>query len=80
VALAAQKRKANDPNGAAQAEKEAFATFDELVRDRSVRDASSRALDLIHFKYGEAYRLPAYRIVPPKSSWRRQKLSVRNRA
>ena len=54
VALAAQKRKANDPNGAAQAEKEAFATFDELVRDRSVRDASSRALDLIHFKYGEA--------------------------
>jgi hypothetical protein len=54
VALAAQKRKANDPNGAAQAEKEAFATFDELVRDRAVRDASSRALDLIHFKYGEA--------------------------
>ncbi|HSE33879.1 MAG TPA: hypothetical protein VLA93_20070 [Pyrinomonadaceae bacterium] len=54
VALAAQKRKANDPNGAAQAEKEAFATFDELVRDRAVRDASARALDLIHFKYGEA--------------------------
>ena len=54
VALAAQKRKANDPTGAAQAEKEAFATFDELVRDRSVREASSRALDLIHFKYGEA--------------------------
>jgi len=54
VALAAQKRKANDPNGAAQAEREAFATFDELVRDRAVRDASSRALDLIHFKYGEA--------------------------
>jgi tetratricopeptide (TPR) repeat protein len=54
VALAAQKRAANDPNGAAQAEKEAFATFDELTRDRTVRDASSRALDLIHFKYGEA--------------------------
>jgi len=54
VALAAQKRKANDPNGAAQAEKEAFATFDELVRDRAVRDASTHALDLIHFKYGEA--------------------------
>ena len=54
VALAAQKRKANDPNGAALAEKEAFATFDELVRDRAVRDASARALDLIHFKYGEA--------------------------
>ena len=54
VALAAQKRKANDPNGAALAEKEAFATFDELLRDRAVRDASARALDLIHFKYGEA--------------------------
>jgi hypothetical protein len=54
VALAAQKRRANDPNGAAQAEKEAFATFEELVRDRAVRDASARALDLIHFKYGEA--------------------------
>jgi tetratricopeptide (TPR) repeat protein len=53
VALAAQKRKANDPVAAAQAEKEAFAAFDELLRDRSVRDAS-RALDLIHFKYGEA--------------------------
>jgi tetratricopeptide (TPR) repeat protein len=54
VALAAQKRKASDPNGAAQAEKEAFATFDDLLRDRVVRDASTRALDLIHFKYGEA--------------------------
>jgi tetratricopeptide (TPR) repeat protein len=53
VALAAQKRKANDQAAAAQAEKEAFATFEELVRDRSVRD-TSRALDLIHFKYGEA--------------------------
>ena len=36
-----------------QAEKEAFATFDELLRDRNVRDAAARALDLIHFKYGE---------------------------
>ena len=53
VALAAQKRKANDTSGAAQAEKEAFATFDELLRDRNVRDAAARALDLIHFKYGE---------------------------
>ena len=36
-----------------QAEKEAFATFDELLRDRNVRDTAARALDLIHFKYGE---------------------------
>ena len=54
VAFAAQKRKASDPNGAMLAEKEAFATFDDLLRDRSVRETSSRALDLIHFKYGEA--------------------------
>jgi predicted Zn-dependent protease len=53
VAIAAQKRKNNDPAGAAQAEKEAFATFDELLRDRNARDAAGRALDLIHFKYGE---------------------------
>ena len=27
--------------------------FDELLHDRSVRDTVSRALDLVHFKYGE---------------------------
>ena len=54
VALAAQKRKAGDRNGAVEAEKEAFETFDGLLRDRAVREASIRALDLIHFKYGEA--------------------------
>ena len=52
--VAAQKRKENDAAGAAQAEKEAFATFDEILRDKSVREAAGRALDLIHFKYGEA--------------------------
>jgi tetratricopeptide (TPR) repeat protein len=53
VSLAGVKRKEKDIAGAVQAEKEAFATFDELLRDRSVRDAAARALDLIHFKYGE---------------------------
>ena len=53
VAIAAQRRRTNDPAGAVQAEKEAFATFDELLRDRNARDAAGRALDLIHFKYGE---------------------------
>ena len=53
VSLAAVKRKDNDIAGAVQAEKEAFATFDELLRDRNARDAAVRALDLIHFKYGE---------------------------
>jgi tetratricopeptide (TPR) repeat protein len=53
VSIAGVKRKQNDLAGAAQAEKEAFATFDELLRDKSVRDTAARALDLIHFKYGE---------------------------
>jgi tetratricopeptide (TPR) repeat protein len=53
VALAEQKRSQKDLAGAVQAEKEAFATFDELLRDRNARDAASRAMDLIHFKYGE---------------------------
>ena len=53
VSIAAVKRKNNDIDGALQAEKEAFATFDELLRDRNVRDAAGRALDLIHFKFGE---------------------------
>jgi hypothetical protein len=37
-----------------KAEQEAFTTFDEMLRDRNVRDTAGRALDLIHFKYGEA--------------------------
>lgn len=54
VSVAAEKRKEQDVAGAAQAENEAFATFDELLRDRNVRETAGRALDLIHFKYGEA--------------------------
>lgn len=53
VALAGVKRKENDQAAASQAEKEAFATFDELIKDRSIKDSAGRAMDLIHFKYGE---------------------------
>ena len=53
VSLAGVKRRDKDLAGAVQAEKEAFATFDELLRDRNAREAAARALDLIHFKYGE---------------------------
>jgi tetratricopeptide (TPR) repeat protein len=60
VSLAGVKRKAKDTAAAVQAEKEAFATFDELLRDRNVRDAATRALDLIHFKYGEALLIAGY--------------------
>jgi tetratricopeptide (TPR) repeat protein len=54
VSLAAQKRKEKDAAAAVQAEKEAFATFDDTLRDRNVRETAGRALDMIHFKYGEA--------------------------
>jgi tetratricopeptide (TPR) repeat protein len=60
VSLAAQKRKQNDVAGAVQAEKEAFSTFDELIRDRNVRESAGRAMDLIHFKYGEALLTAGY--------------------
>jgi tetratricopeptide (TPR) repeat protein len=53
VAQAEVERKANNPDAAVKAEREAFATFDELLRDRSVRETVSRVLDLVHFKYGE---------------------------
>ena len=60
VSLAGVKRKEKDLAGAVQSEKEAFATFYELLRDRNVRDAAMRSLDLIHFKYGEALLLAGY--------------------
>jgi predicted Zn-dependent protease len=31
-----------------------------LLRDRNVRDTAARALDLIHFKYGEALLIAGY--------------------
>jgi len=60
VSLAGVKRREKDLAGAVQAEKEAFATFDELLRDRNVRDTAARALDLIHFKYGEVLLAAGY--------------------
>jgi len=60
VSLAEVKRKNKDVAGAVQAEKEAFATFDELLRDRNVHDTAARALDLIHFKYGEVLLTAGY--------------------
>jgi len=60
VSIAEVKRKENDAAGAAQAEKEAFATFEEVLRDRNMRDAAARALDLIHFKYGEVLMMAGH--------------------
>ena len=60
VSIAGEKRKANDAAGAAQAEKEAFATFEEVLRDRNMREVAARALDLIHFKYGEVLMMAGH--------------------
>jgi len=60
VSLAGVKRKEKDLAGAVQLEKESFAVFDELLRDRNTRDAAAGALDLIHFKYGEVLLLSGY--------------------
>lgn len=54
VSQAAFDRQTNHTNGITATEKEAFATFDALLNDKTVRDTSSRFFDLIHFKYGEA--------------------------
>lgn len=53
VAQAEIERQAKNVEAAAKAEREAFATFDELLRDRGLKDTISRVLDLVHFKYGE---------------------------
>lgn len=53
VAQAAKDRRAGNALAAAQSEEESFRTFDDLLRDRSVRETVSHALDLVHFKYGE---------------------------
>jgi tetratricopeptide (TPR) repeat protein len=53
VSQAEVERENKDIEAAVKSEREAFATFDDLLHDRSVRDTVSRALDLVHFKYGE---------------------------
>ena len=54
VSQAALEREANHATATTATENEAFATFEALLRDKAVRDTAARALDLIHFKYGEA--------------------------
>jgi len=54
VSQAALEREANHATAVSAAENEAFAVFETLLRDRAVHDSAARALDLIHFKYGEA--------------------------
>ena len=53
VSQAEVERKNKNIEAANKAEREAFAMFEDLLHDNSVRDTVSRALDLVHFKYGE---------------------------
>jgi hypothetical protein len=54
VSQAATERAGGDAASVSNTEREAFAIFDGLLRDRATRDAAARQLDLIHFQYGEA--------------------------
>jgi hypothetical protein len=54
VSQAALEREANHSTTITPAEREAFAAFDALLKDKAVRDTGARFFDLIHFKYGEA--------------------------
>ena len=53
VSQAEVERRNKNVAAAVKAEREAFATFEDLLHDKSVRDTVTRALDLVHFKYGE---------------------------
>src|SRR5437868_4135827 len=54
VSQAALDRQANPTAANSATETEAFATFESLLKDKSVRETASQQFDLIHFKYGEA--------------------------
>jgi tetratricopeptide (TPR) repeat protein len=57
VSQAAIKRWASKTKEAETMEREALSTFETMLHERSAAGAASRALDLIHFRYGEAFLL-----------------------
>jgi tetratricopeptide (TPR) repeat protein len=52
--MAAVERQAGRAAESTKAEREALAIYEALLRDRATRDAASRILDMIHYRYGEA--------------------------
>jgi tetratricopeptide (TPR) repeat protein len=55
MSQAALDRQAGNSAAAQSAEREALALFDALLQDRALREGvAARALDLIHFRYGDA--------------------------
>jgi len=57
ILQAVTERRANRIKEAAELETEAVRAFDQLLHARSTAGAPARALDLIHFRYGEALLL-----------------------
>ena len=57
VSRAAIERQASKTKEADAMESEALSTFESMLHERSVAGAAPRALDLIHFRYGEALLL-----------------------
>ena len=53
VSIATTARQSGDAAKATSAEREALAILDSLLRDRAIREAASRSLDLVHYRYGE---------------------------
>jgi tetratricopeptide (TPR) repeat protein len=57
VSRAAIERRASKTKEAETMESEALSTFETMLHERSAAGAAPRALDLIHFRYGEAFLL-----------------------
>jgi tetratricopeptide (TPR) repeat protein len=57
VSQAAIERRARKTKEAETMESEAVSTFETMLHERSAAGAAPRALDLIHFRYGEAFLL-----------------------
>jgi hypothetical protein len=57
VSQAAIERRARKIKEAEKMESEALSTFETMLHERSAAGAAPRALDLIHFRYGEAFLL-----------------------
>jgi len=57
VSQAALERQASKTKEAQTMENEALGTFETMLHERAAAGAAPRALDLIHFRYGEAFLL-----------------------
>jgi tetratricopeptide (TPR) repeat protein len=57
VSLAAIERQANQTKEAEKTKSQALSTFETMLHERPAAGAAPRALDLIHFRYGEAFLL-----------------------